>query len=113
VRSVRTRGHSYFLNLEPALAVPVAGDVAGSPSWRAILATPGARLGRRTLDAFLHRPAEELYDLAADPDEVVNLAGDPAHAAVLDELRAQLAAWRIASHDPWMDGVTDPYGPAH
>jgi N-sulfoglucosamine sulfohydrolase len=113
VRSVRTRSHSYFLNLEPALAVPVAGDVAGSPSWRAILATPDARLGRRTLDAFLHRPAEELYDLAADPDEVVNLAGDPAHATVLGELRAQLAAWRIASHDPWMAGVTDPYGPAH
>lgn len=113
VRSVRTRSHSYFLNLEPSLTVPVAGDVAGSPSWRAILATPGARLGRRSVEAFLHRPAEELYELAADPDEVVNLAGDPAHAATLDALRAQLAAWRIATHDPWMAGVTDPYGPAH
>lgn len=113
VRSVRTRSHSYFLNLEPSLTVPVAGDVARSPSWQAILATPGARLGKRTLEDFLHRPAEELYDLAADPDEVVNLAADPAHARTLDELRAQLAAWRTATHDPWMAGITDPFGPAH
>lgn len=113
VRSVRTRRHSYFLNLEPSLTVPVAGDVARSPSWQAILATPGARLGKRTLDAFLHRPAEELYDLASDPEEVVNLATATAHAGVLAGLRAQLAEWRVASHDPWMDGVTDPFGPAH
>jgi arylsulfatase A-like enzyme len=30
---------------------------------------------------------EELYDLRADPDEAVNLAGDPAYAARLQELR--------------------------
>lgn len=113
VRSVRTRSHGYFLNLEPSLTAPVASDVAGSPSWQAILATPGARLGRRSVEAFLHRPAEELYDLATDPDEVVNLADDPAHAGTLAELRAQLAEWRIATHDPWMTGITDPFAPSH
>lgn len=39
------------------------------------------------------RIAEELYDLKNDPDEVVNLAGDPAHQAKLDEMRAALAWW--------------------
>jgi arylsulfatase A-like enzyme len=39
------------------------------------------------------RVAEELYDLQNDPDEVVNLAGDPAYEAVLVEMRTQLAAW--------------------
>jgi arylsulfatase A-like enzyme len=39
------------------------------------------------------RIAEELYDLEADPDEVVNLAGDPAHKAKLDEMRAALEGW--------------------
>jgi N-sulfoglucosamine sulfohydrolase len=39
------------------------------------------------------RPAEELYDLAADPHEVCNLADDPTCAAVLADLRGRLTAW--------------------
>jgi uncharacterized sulfatase len=33
------------------------------------------------------KPAEELYDLRADPDEVVNLAADPNHSWALNQLR--------------------------
>jgi N-sulfoglucosamine sulfohydrolase len=113
MRSIRTRQYSYFLNLEPSLAVPVASDVQLSASWQAITGTPGAKLGKRTLEAFLHRPSEELYELGTDPDEVVNLAGDPGHAAVLADLRSQLHDWRAATHDPWLPGVTDPFGHAH
>ena len=112
MRSLRTRRYSYFLNLQPSLRVPIASDVALSPSWKAMMSTPGAKLGKRTLDAFEHRPAEELYDLTADPAEVVNLAGDPAHASVLADVRAQLSRWRTATHDPWMPGITNPFGPA-
>ena len=39
------------------------------------------------------RVAEELYDLENDPDEVANLAGDPAYSAMLDEMREALAGW--------------------
>jgi N-sulfoglucosamine sulfohydrolase len=113
MRSIRTRRHSYFLNLEPSLAVPVASDVQLSPSWKAIMSTPGARLGKRTLDAFTHRPPEELYDLTVDPDEVVNVAADPSRAAVMADLRKQLQDWRAATHDPWLAGITDPFGHAH
>ena len=112
-RSLRTRKYSYFLNIEPSLAVPVASDVALSGSWRAITSTPGAKLGKRTLAAFEHRPAEELYDLVADPDEVMNLADDPRHAAALVALRKRLSDWRTVTHDPWQAGVTDPFGHAH
>jgi N-sulfoglucosamine sulfohydrolase len=55
MRSMRTRRYSYFLNLEPSVAVPVASDVQLSPSWKAILNTPAAKLGKRTLETFTHR----------------------------------------------------------
>ena len=35
--------------------------------------------------------ADELYDLAADPHELVNLAAAPEHAALVAELRAEVA----------------------
>ena len=41
-----------------------------------------------------NRPAEELYDLDADPHEINNLVDDPAHADALDRLRAALDEWR-------------------
>ncbi len=45
------------------------------------------------------RPAEELYDLAADPFEVHNLAGDPKHKATLDLMRKKLADWEERTGD--------------
>ncbi len=39
------------------------------------------------------RPVEELYDLENDPDEVRNLAADPAHADVLARHRRILDQW--------------------
>ena len=39
------------------------------------------------------KPAEELYDLKADPDEVNNLADSPGHQAKLRELRKVLQDW--------------------
>jgi len=35
----------------------------------------------------------ELYDLQADPQELRNLAGEPAHRPVVDRLRQRLLAW--------------------
>ncbi len=39
------------------------------------------------------KPAEELYDLTVDPDEVNNLAGSPAHQEKLEELRKAQQDW--------------------
>lgn len=48
---------------------------------------------------FLPRAPEALYDVSADPDEVNNLAGDPAYVDTLRELRATLKAQLISTAD--------------
>ncbi len=45
------------------------------------------------------KPAEELYELAADPDNVQNLAADEGHAPTLDALRQALRTHLLASRD--------------
>jgi N-sulfoglucosamine sulfohydrolase len=46
-----------------------------------------------------HKPAEELYDIKKDPEEVHNLADDPAFSDVVDELRQKLFGWMIETRD--------------
>lgn len=48
---------------------------------------------------FLPRPAEMLFDIVADPDCVRNLAGEPRHRAVLEEMRAANRAQILATRD--------------
>jgi arylsulfatase A-like enzyme len=48
-------------------------------------------------------PAEELYDLEADPHEIENLAGSPRHAETLTRLRAALEQWIGESGDRGRD----------
>jgi len=45
------------------------------------------------------RPAEELYDISADPDETNNLADDPKYQEQLTTLRDELAEWIAATND--------------
>jgi len=46
-----------------------------------------------------HKPAEELYDIKKDPEEVHNLADDSAFCDVKDELRQKLFGWMIETRD--------------
>jgi N-sulfoglucosamine sulfohydrolase len=48
---------------------------------------------------------EELYDLAADPDERRDLAADPAHAAERTRLAQALDAWQRETADPLLDAA--------
>ena len=112
MRALRTRTHTYILNLAHELEYPIAGDVAASPSWKATVAAR-ANLGRRSLESYLRRPAEELYDVVPDPQQVVNLAISSAHRPMLLELRSRVGAWRAATHDPWLAGQTSPFEHSH
>jgi N-sulfoglucosamine sulfohydrolase len=102
MRMVRTRQYKYVLNLAHPLEYPSASDLWGSEMWQGVLKRGDKLMGSRTVQSFLHRPKEELYDLAADPNELKNLAADPAHAKALEDLRARLADWRERTNDPWL-----------
>ncbi|WP_233216315.1 sulfatase-like hydrolase/transferase [Blastopirellula marina] len=45
------------------------------------------------------KPAEELYDLTTDPDEVNNLADDPAYAEQLEKMRFAIHQWQQEIRD--------------
>lgn len=45
------------------------------------------------------RPREELYDAVADPYELNNLADDPEHRYVVQEMRARLDEWVLETRD--------------
>lgn len=50
--------------------------------------------------AFGKRPAEELYDVRRDPDQVKNLAADPAYAKEKTKLGQRLTDLLTAANDP-------------
>jgi N-sulfoglucosamine sulfohydrolase len=53
-------------------------------------------------------PAEQLYDLCFDPNEVASLDSDPGSQAVLAEFRGRLEEWMRATDDPLLDGPVPP-----
>jgi N-sulfoglucosamine sulfohydrolase len=110
MRALRTRQYKYIANLAAPLPFPIAGDIASSGTWHAIEAKPSLGLGARTVDAFLHRPAEELYDLSKDPHEVRNVANDPAYKQVIQRMRADMTKFQTETYDPWLPGTSSPFG---
>lgn len=102
-RAIRDARYKLIVNLLPERPNPIR-NVDGCAAWAesrdpAFEGTPG----RQAIDRHVAPPAEELYDLQQDPVEFVNLADDPAQAAVLDRLRGELQAWREETDDPLLD----------
>jgi len=109
-RTLRTATHKYILNLSPqqTFTTHITGCRPGSPHYLAFWDTWLQRAkedehAARIVHNYMHRPPEELYDLANDPYERNNLAGDPKHAELLQSLRAQLTDWRTTQGDPVKD----------
>lgn len=101
VRAVRTERFKYIRN--------DYADLAGTPSADAGRSTTMEAMRRLRKDGRLTplqarifvqpRPAEELYDVVTDPQEIDNLATDPRHAATLADLRERLDVWRRETDD--------------
>ena len=88
-------------------AVGPFGDIDGGPAKTVLLdARNDPAIARFFQLATAKRPAEELYDLRRDPDQITNLAGTPAHRAAQRRLRDQLDRWLRETGDP-RAGVDD------
>jgi uncharacterized sulfatase len=98
IRAVRTREWAYIRNLDPDARHTTHIDRAAAgdgrvywDSWVAKAKTDAAAAA--VVRRYHTRPAEELYDLKADPWQLRNLAAEPAHAGTLKALRADLDRW--------------------
>jgi uncharacterized sulfatase len=104
-RAVRDERWKYIRNLHPEFAFTTHIDlVAGDLGQRAFFATweTAAKTDAQAaaiLRRYHARPAEELYDLASDPYEQHNLAGDPKCMGQLAGLRAELDGWLKSQGD--------------
>jgi choline-sulfatase len=98
----------------PAIVGPLDGrsllpHLSGAPDYDEVTAEYLAEgaiapivMIRRGRHKFIHSPADpdQLFDLASDPNEQVNLAADPAFARLAGEFRREIAArWDLQALD--------------
>ncbi len=97
VRAVRDRRFKYLRNYLPdrPYCQPNVYRDTEYPSLRVLreLGRQGKLNPEEAHFTAPRRPAEELYDLNADPHELHNLADSPAHLPTLRDLRARLDSW--------------------
>jgi N-sulfoglucosamine sulfohydrolase len=107
VRGIRTADYLYLRNYEPDRwpagdpefywAVGPYGDVDDSPTKQMLM----KERPQPYFDLCLgQRPAEELYVLRNDPDQVNNVAGKPQFAKAKAELAARVEGWMKSTGDP-------------
>lgn len=102
MRVLRERRYKLIWNIAHELAFPFAQDLRESSTWRGVISRSADYYGKRRIDAFLHRPEFELYDLETDPYEIRNLAGDQVHADRLADMKTRLRKFQEQTNDPWV-----------
>ena len=123
MRGLRTPEYLYVRNLRPS-DWPAGWEAPGSRPYRDIDNGPTKSWLMEHREAhplafalcFGKRPAEELYDLASDPWQLVNLAANPAYAEARAALSTTLDAELRRLGDPRLRGEgevfdTSPYNP--
>ncbi len=101
IRSVRSTTHKYIRNLNAGIPFNnVVIDTRENSIWGSwVKSAETSQFAADRVKMYRHRPAEELYDLTADPYELKNLAGDPACREIKARLRKQLDAWMAQQGD--------------
>jgi len=108
IRTVFDGRYRYIRNLRPEEIyiekhlMGVSGDGSlNNPYWATWLWHAASDSHTyRLVKRYLHRPAEELYETAADPYELRNLAHNPDYAEIKARLGAELDRWMKQQQDP-------------
>ena len=100
-RGVRGSRFLYIRNHYTDIPLTPPADAVGGPTYQEMrrLNKASELTPVQAMPFRQPRPTEELYDSTTDPFQMRNLAGDPAHAAVLSEMRAELLKWEKATED--------------
>lgn len=101
MRSVMDRRWLYIRNFRPDLPfVPYLQYMFRARGYQSWAREIGQGRGTPATTAFWgEKPSEELYDLEADPDNVRNLAADPASRQTLDRMRGALRRFVLEIRD--------------
>ena len=101
VRSVRDERYVYIRNFMPhriyGQYIQYMFQTPTTAVWHELY--HAGRLRPPKTHFWETKPAEELYDLAEDPDETENLAGSSAYRSVLERMRAARREWSLAIRD--------------
>ena len=101
VRSVRNERYIYIRNFMPhriyGQYIRYMFQTPTTAVWGQLYAE--GRLRPPQTHFWERKPAEELYDLAEDPDETTNLASSSEHGPILEQLRAARRKWSLAIRD--------------
>ena len=110
IRGIVGERWHYIRNLRPDslyFEKHMMGGFRSDWFWESWLAESGPGQGRplnrravELLNRFLRRPAEQLYEVASDPYQMRNLAGDLDLAPVKRRLSQALDSWMQAQGDP-------------
>ena len=102
-RAVRDDRYKLIKNLMPEIDNPICQVYLHEKVVPTITPDDMPRLDDavlKSVERFNSPPAYELYDLKDDPWERVNLANDPQHQDVLNQLNAALSKWQTDTDDP-------------
>jgi N-sulfoglucosamine sulfohydrolase len=102
MRVVRGKRYKLIWNIAHPLTYSYASDLWAAATWQGTLRRGLGTYGKRSVEAYLHRPRFELYDLQTDPDELHNLADKPEHSALVAQFSEKLRAFQKQTNDPWI-----------
>ena len=104
MRTLRGKRYKLIWNILWRAEYPLPIDTVQRRTWVNLRTSGADKIGLRTIDAFLHRPQLEFYDLQTDPWETNNLAesNDPDVKQIRESMVAELVKRLQQQEDPWM-----------